>query len=252
MKENVLHIVRGNPYSIREGLAQKGIQANIVSFPSFFECGYLPKDLSEKELSFHLQSLRLRPDDFRRVFNELKVFISEDYSKYNKVVIWHGNHANELLMLYFICSFINARLYHVDITSVQVYGCDGLNSISINDLSPNNVAQEDWFNDVMKPISENEKQEYKELWNQWVNTEEGFRRYNKLLGNIERLPYNFMDEDIYTLLQNETMLSLIVAKLHCKFDDFGDKVIRDRVIEYWSFIHYHEELYAYLCLKPRD
>ena len=84
MKENVLHIVRGNPYSIREGLAQKGIQANIVSFPSFFECGYLPKDLSEKELSFHLQSLRLRPDDFRRVFNELKVFISEDYSKHNK------------------------------------------------------------------------------------------------------------------------------------------------------------------------
>ena len=146
MKENVLHIVRGNPYSIREGLAKKGIQANIVSFPSFFECGYLPKNLSEKELSFHLQSLRLRPDDFRRMYDELKGLISEDYSKYNKVVIWHGTHANELVMLYFICSFINACLYHVDITSVRIKGCAGLNSISINDLSPNDVAKEDWFN----------------------------------------------------------------------------------------------------------
>lgn len=251
MKENILHIVAGYGYTLNRGLSMQGINANIVTFPSMFEEGYLPKDLSDKELCFYLQSLNLSPDEFRQRFDELKQFVSYDYTMLDKVVIWHGNHVNELMLLFFMCHLTDAKLFHIDMTLGGINGLEKENSIGLGHFSPNDIAKVNWMNDVMKPISIQEKNEFALLWRHWVNIGGFYRRYNKSINNIEILPDTFMDTEIHNQLQKESRFGLIIARLMGKFEDFGDKIISDRLLSFWhSRRNDFEE--QHVSLKPRE
>lgn len=198
-----------------------------------FEEGYLPKDLSDKELCFHLQSLNLSPKEFRQRFADLKQFVSCDYTVFDKVIIWYGNHVNELMLLYFMCNLTDANLFHIDITLGGIKGIEKINSIGLGQFSPNDIAKVNWIKDVMKPISIQEKNEFALLWRHWVNIDGFYRRYNKSINNIEILSDTFMDTEIHNQLQKESRFELIIARLMGKFEDFGDKIISDRLLSFW-------------------
>ena len=229
MKKETLHIVwgEGNSLALKSGLSMKGVKAEVLSFPSMFECGYLPKDLSDKELILHLASFGVIG-----LLDKLKDFVTKDFSIYEKVIVWHGNNANELLMLYFICSFIDANLYHIDITKKTIPENSASNSVQMLDLSPANICDMGWMEEILEPISVDKQVSYKLLWNKWTTKKGYYRRYSKEINYIEILDEGFMDKTICEVLQKESDYGMAVGKLMGLIKDFGDRVIGDRVLKY--------------------
>lgn len=236
MKKGILHIVwgEGNCLALKSGLSMKGITAEVLYFPSMFECGHLPKDLSDKELILHLASY-----GEMELLDKLKDFVTKDFTKYEKVIVWHGDNANELLMLYFICSFIDANLYHIDITKKTIPENSASNSVQMLDLSPANICDMGWMEEILEPISVDKQVSYKQLWNQWTAKKGYYRRYNKVINDIEILDENFMDMVICEVLQKESDYRMAVGKLMGLIKGLGDRSIGNRVLKYVSLIDPH-------------
>ena len=113
MKENTLHVVSGlsSKGRVAQSLGRLGIKETVTYLPTDFSFGYIPKDFSDKELCFSLAS-RNQID----LFYNLKEFITTDYSRYQKVIVWHGWSANDLLLLYLMSVLTEENLYPIDIS----------------------------------------------------------------------------------------------------------------------------------------
>ena len=60
-----------------------------------------------------------------------------------------------------------------------------------------------------------------------------------------------MDTEIHNQLQKESRFGLIIARLMGNFEDFGDKIISDRLLSFWhSRCNDFEE--RHVSLKPRE
>jgi hypothetical protein len=93
MKEKTLHVVKNSTVSeiVKDGLILGEYDDEVTCQPVDFSTGYLPKDFSDKELCFALQShLYYNDFKFRETFDELKGFVSEDFSVYDKVIVGMG------------------------------------------------------------------------------------------------------------------------------------------------------------------
>lgn len=193
MEGKRLHVVYGMSAkgTLIHGLSLMGVVEDVVYLPIDLSTGYLPKDFSDKELCLALASWNNM--DY---FDVLKSFVKTDFSGYDKVIVWHGWSANDLLLLYLMSILVDEKLYQVDIKDcsdfIKKQRCEypGMGYVSPGDISEYNMIS------LAKPLTENELKYCREQWYKWVNSGSCYRFSDTKTGIIKEYPEDFFDESI--------------------------------------------------------
>lgn len=220
MKENNLHVVSGlsSKGRVSHSLGLLGIKDTVKYLPTNLSSGYIPKDFSDKELCFSLAS-RNQIDGF---YN-LKEFITTDYSRYQKVIVWHGWSANDLLLLYLMSVLTEENLYQIDISDQY----PDMGYVCIQDIIDKNMVS------LAKPVSKQEQIYYRNQWDKWANSPYPYRFSDIHKGIIEEYPENFMDPYIFDAVKKSDNLLLIIGDVMTKMDYLfiPDLIIYRRILE---------------------
>ena len=256
MEKKTLHVVSGlsSRYTVRRGLSEMGIKDDVIYLPIDFSLNYIPKDFSDTELmqsAMSLDILGLELQEKMVIFNQLKEFVTTDYSNYEKVIVWHGWSAYDLLLLYLMSVLVGDNLYHIDITTCEDFmkKYSSLPYLDMGYVSPNDVYT---FNmpSFAKAVTDKEKIEYSNQWNRWKNSSAPYRFSNIHTGVIEEYPADFMDETIIKYAKYESKLVRLVDKVFNEFDDLfiSDSVIIKRIYDlYWE-----EELDIFISVRNKE
>lgn len=237
MKENTLHVVSGlsSKGIVLQSLGLLRIKEDVTYLPTDFSIGYIPKDFSDKELCFSLASR-----DHLDAFYNLKEFITTDYSKYQKVIVWHGWSAYDLLLLYLMSVITDDNLYQIDIRD-----CDGfmqkhlshpeyaisqfpdMGYVCIDDIIDYDMLS------YAKPVSKKEQVYYRNQWDKWANSPYPYRFSDIQRGIIKEYPENFMDHYIIDAVKNSDKLFVIMGEVMSKLDSLfiPDFIIYRRILE---------------------
>ena len=221
MKKKTLHVVSSlcTKGTLKMGLCKLEQKPEIAYLPIDLSFGYIPKDFSDKELCFALAS-----HGHMEVFDQLKEFVTTDYSQYEKIVVWHGLSASELLLLYLMSVLVEGELYHVDIRD-----CKGFMEKHLSkDLSrlypvmesvcPGDISQYDMIS-LAKQLNFNAKEYCREQWYKWENSPTPYRFSNIHTGVIEEYPEDFMDDSIKEYVQKKSSFNRVVGKIMMKYHD---------------------------------
>ena len=239
MKEKKLHVVSSLSVqgSLRIGFDLMNIKEEVSYLPIDLSFGYIPKDFSDKELGFALASLtRHRPSrDQIKYFGEVKQFFSTDYSVYDKIIVWHGGAATDLLLLYLMSVIIKEKLYQIDIRDSAAFMEKHPSSpcLYMWNVSPGDVAQFNMIS-LAKPLSKEEIKYNRKQWHKWKRSISPFRLYDAETGNIKAFPENFMDSDIIESAKIHSNIFRIVGDVMSKsFNQFSefvpDSIILNRI-----------------------
>ena len=220
MKGNILHVVcdLSSKGRVSQSLGLLGIKETVTYLPTDFSFGYIPKDFSDKELCFSLAS-RNQIDGF---YN-LKEFITTDYSKYQKVIVWHGWSANDLLLLYLMSVLTEENLYQIDISDQY----PDMGYVCIQDIIDKNMVS------LAKPVSKQEQIYYRKQWDKWANSPYPYRFSDIHKGIIKEYPENFMDPYVFDAVKKSDNLLLIIGDVMTKMDylNIPDIIIYRRILE---------------------
>lgn len=254
MIKQTLHVVSSLCYRgiLRPALHQMGLQDEIIYLPIDLSICYIPKDFSDTELRMAVASVESERATFQERdnwFNELKNFIKTDFSLYEKIIVWHGWSATDLLLLYLMSTLAGDNLYHVDITSCVDF-------MKKHRFSPfldmGYVCADDIFTLNMlsfaKKITDEEKDEYITQWNRWKNSTAPYRLFNIQTGIIEEYPADFMDDTIIKYAKEGPKLIRLVGKVkEYDYPFISDSIIFKRIRDlYWE----HKLDFAVLVRNP--
>ena len=211
MKTKTLHVVHGS--SAKVTLEMGKVKDDIVFLPINLSCCYIPQDFSDKELCFALAS----QNQFG-MFDQFKDFITKDYSVYDRVIVWHGWAASDLLLLYLMSTLIEDNLYQITITDYPDFKKrhESAPFVGMGWVCPMDVSE---MMSYMKPITKSDLQKYKEQWNRWKETKTPYRFSDIHTGVIEEYPADFMDSTIIDIVRKETQISRVVGLVMRKFLD---------------------------------
>ena len=243
MEQKTLHVVSGLSYTgtLKIGLSEMGIKDDVVYLPIDFSLHYIPKDFSDTQLMLSVMSLNILKLELQEkmvIFNQLKDFVTTDYSNYKKVIVWHGWSADELLLLYLMSVLVGDNLYHIDITTCEDYmkKYPSLPYLDMGYVSPYDVYTFNMLS-FAKAVTDKEKIEYTNQWDRWKNSSAPYRFSNIHTGVIEEYQADFMDEAIIKYARNESKFIILVGKVHKEFDCLfiSDSIVFNRIIElYWE------------------
>lgn len=235
MKKKTLHIVRSLSImgAVRMGLSKLDYYPEISYFPINLSIGYIPKDFSDKELCFALAS-----HNQIEFFEKLKRFVTTDYSQYEKVIVWHGWSAHDLLLLYLMSVLVKGTLYHVDIRDCKGFMEKHLSKDSSRSypdmgyISPYDICTYDMLS-LAKPLNNDEKFDCRMQWSGWVNTSSPYRFSSIYNGVIEEYPGNFMDDSIIISMQKYSRLLRVVGNVMMEYDHLfiPDSIIMRRIYQ---------------------
>ena len=225
MEKKTLHIVSSLSIKavVRVGLDELDIYPEISYLPINFSFGYIPKDFSDTELCFALAS-----HNQMEAFDQLKDFVTTVYSQYEKVIVWHGWSAQELLMLYLISVLTYDNLYHIDITSCAEF-MKKQNSwpyVDMGCVCPDDIKTFSMFS-LAKKVMGTEKTEYIGQWNRWKASTKPYRFSSAETGIIEEYPADFMDDTIIKYAKEGRVLGALMAKV---FQEYYNLFISDSII----------------------
>ena len=231
MKKKTLHVVSSlcTKGTLKMGLCKLEQKPEIAYLPLDLSIGYIPKDFSDKELCFALAS-----HGHMEVFDQLKEFVTTDYSQYEKVVVWHGLSASELLLLYLMSVLVEGELYHVDIRDCKGFMEKHLSKDSsrlypdMGSVCPGDISD---MISLAKQLNANAKSYCKEQWYKWANSPTPYRFSNIHTGVIEEYPEDFMDDSIKEYVQKKSSFNRVVGKIMMKYDDLfiPDSIIVKRL-----------------------
>ena len=251
MKKKTLHVVSSPSRKgiVRMGLGKLDFYPEIIYLPIDFSFGYIPKDFSDKELCFALAS-----HNYIEVFEELKKFVTTDYSQYEKVIVWHGWSAHELFLLYLMSILVEGTLYHVDIRDCKGFMEKHLSkypSRSYPDMgyvSPHDIYTYDMLS-LAKPLNNDEKFDCRVQWSGWLKTSSYYRFSSIYNGVIEEYPENCMDDSIIKSMQKYSILSRVVGNVMMAYDHLfiPDSIIMRRIYQ----LRYNGEIELYCREKGR-
>ena len=201
LQKRTLHVV-SNIFarsSLICGFCEMNLHEEVTCLPINLSFGYLPKDFSDKELCMALAS-HTSYESFRtysKRLGKLKQFFSTDYSVYDKIIVWHGNSASDLLLLYLMSAIVKEKLYHIDIKE-----CVGfMNShrrftpIDMKNVRPKDIAQYNMLS-LVEPLDEEKLQYCRKQWHRWKKNKSLFRFYDAETGDIKAYSDDFMDNCI--------------------------------------------------------
>ena len=224
MEKKTLHVVSSlcTKGTLKMGLCKLEQKPEIAYLPLDLSIGYIPKDFSDKELCFALAS-----HDHMEVFEELKKFVTTDYSQYEKVIVWHGLSASELLLLYLMSVLVEGELYHVDIRDYKGKDPSRLYP-DMGYVCPGDISD---MISLAKQLNFNAKEYCREQWYKWANSQAPYRFSNIHAGVIEEYPEDFMDDSIKEYVQKKSSFNRVVGKIMMKYDDLfiPDSIIVKRL-----------------------
>ena len=249
MKEKTIHVVNGSSIcsNVKRGLEYLGSEDEIICQPHDFSIGYIPKDFSDKEFCIALRRYMFLDDSkFITYFEEWKQFFSKDFSVYDKVVVWHGGAAFELLLLYLMSVLTEGNLYHIDIKDckrfVEKYQIPypSMSMVSSYDIARFNMVS------LKKKVSEEEQLYYIEQWYRWVYSKYPFRFSDYNTGLIKGYDEAFMDTDIFETCLSKTRLIHVITTVYLRFysklDISNWDFIVKRILKLWH--EHHLDLYT--------
>jgi hypothetical protein len=226
MEKKTLHVVSSlcTKGTLKMGLCKLEQKPEIAYLPLDLSIGYIPKDFSDKELCFALAS-----HDHMEVFEELKKFVTTDYSQYEKVIVWHGLSASELLLLYLMSVLVEGELYHVDIRDCKGKDPSRLYS-DMGYVCPGDISD---MISLAKQLNFNAKEYCREQWYKWANSPTPYRFSNIHTGVIEEYPEDFMDDSIKEYVQKKSSFNRVVGKIMMKYHDLfiPDSIIVRRLYQ---------------------
>ena len=243
MKEKTIHVVSGLSVrgTLKHAFSKMGVTDEIIYLPVAFSFFYIPKDFTDKELCFSALSNCNPYFDSQCLYEELRKFIDKDFTQYDKVIVWHGWEADDLLLLYFMSVLVESNLYHVDIRECKELvkkqspsmrrSYFGLGWVSPYDITSFNLYS------YAKSLSEEEKEHNKKQWYRWANSSSPYRISSFSDGIIREYPVDFMDEVILDCAKKESQIRVIVAYVMGRFSDIQlhDTYISRRILElYWE------------------
>ena len=227
MESKTLHVVSSS--SAKVTLEMGKVKDDIVFLPINLSCAYIPKDFSDKELCFALTS-----QNQLNMFDQLKEFLTMDYSVYDRIIVWHGWAASDLLLLYLMSTLIEDNLYQITITDYPVFKerHESAPFVGMGWVCPMDVIE---MMSYIKPISKSDLKKYKELWNRWKETKTPYRFSDIHTGIIEEYPADFMDSIINDIVNQETQISRVVGLVMGKFLELPipDYMILNRLMDLW-------------------
>ena len=227
METKTLHVVSSSAAKVT--LEMGKVKDDIVFLPINLSCAYIPKDFSDKELCFALAS-----QNKIGIFDQFKDFITKDYSVYDRVIVWHGWAASDLLLLYLMSTLIEDNLYQITITDYPVFKKrhESAPFVGMGWVCPMDVIE---MMSYIKPISRSDLKKYKELWNHWKETKTPYRFSDIHTGIIKEYPSDFMDSTIIDIVRQETQISRVVGLVMGKFLELPipDYMILKRLMDLW-------------------
>ena len=243
MKEKTLHVVSSACYrwTLKQAFYEMGIKDDVACLPIDFSLNYIPKDFSDTELMLSAMSLNsLELQEKIVIFTQLKEFITKDYTHYEKVIVWHGWSAYDLLLLYLMSVLVGNNLYHIDITTCEDFmkKHSSLPYLDMGYVSPNDIFT---FNmpSLAKRVLEKQKSEYANDWNRWKRSTAPYRFSNIHTGVIKEYPADFMDDTIIKYARKGYVLRVLMAKVFHEYYNLfiSDWIILKRIRElYWEHI----------------
>ena len=239
MKEKTLHVVSSACYrgTLKQAFYGMGIEDEVICLLVDFSCNYIPKDFSDAELMLAVMSIetdRLTVQDKEEIFYDLKTFVTTDYSSYDKVYVWHGWSADDLLLLYLMSILTDDNLYHIDITSCAEFMKEhsswpylSMGSVALGDINTFSMLS------LAKKVMGAEKIEYINQWNRWKSSTKPYRFSNAQTGIIEEYPADFMDDTIIKYARDGYVLGILMAKVFQEFDHLfiSSSIILKRIRE---------------------
>ena len=226
MKKKTLHVVSSlcTKGTLKMGLCKLEQKPEIAYLPIDLSFGYIPKDFSDKELCFALAS-----HGHMEVFDQLKKFVTTDYSQYEKVIVWHGLSASELLLLYLMSVLVEGELYHVDIRDYKGKDPSRLYS-DMGYVCPGDISD---MISLAKQLNFNAKEYCREQWYKWASSTTPYRFSNINTGVIEEYPEDFMDDSIKEYVQKKSSFNRVVGKIMMKYHDLfiPDSIIVRRLYQ---------------------
>jgi hypothetical protein len=226
MKKKTLHVVSSlcTKGTLKMCLCKLEQKPEIAYLPIDLSFGYIPKDFSDKELCFALAS-----HGHMEVFDQLKKFVTTDYSQYEKVIVWHGLSASELLLLYLMSVLVEGELYHVDIRDYKGKDPSRLYS-DMGYVCPGDISD---MISLAKQLNFNAKEYCREQWYKWASSTTPYRFSNIHTGVIEEYPEDFMDDSIKEYVQKKSSFNRVVGKIMMKYHDLfiPDSIIVRRLYQ---------------------
>lgn len=248
MNKKILHIVDSDAAKERVfQLINSSENEQIEVCPTYLSYGILPKNYTKKQLAATAASLQKY-----NWTDDLYKFVHRDYSVYDKVIVWHGRHAGELLLLYWMADLTKDNLYEIDVADCkEVFEEFKRTSlyhfpvIFVGALEIEEMERHDWVGKYLKKVGEEQHSQYKSNWSYWRKTPSLLRvcRDNNWVidsvdeEQIAKMMHDIMNSDYYHKLPDwvkyAVLLSIITYDLYVDFsylfvcEKIADLVLRN-------------------------
>lgn len=224
MNKKIIHIVSSDAAKERVlRLIKSSDNAEIEVCPTLLSYGILPEDYTKRELAATAAS-------FKNIgwTDDLYKFVHRDYSVYDKVIVWHGRDAGELLLLYLMADLTRDNLYEIDVADceelLQKFICSYRYHFPVIFVAALNIEDMECQNLVgkyLKKVGEEQQNQYQSNWEYWRNTTSLIRvcRNNNweidLVGEeiiVEKM-HEIMNSDWFCQIPNREKYSVLLSKL---------------------------------------
>jgi len=176
----------------------------IAVCPVVFSCGILPKTYDKKELEDTAEFLRLYS------YYSLYDFVHKEYSAYDKVIVWHGRTAEELLLLYMMADLTKDNLYEIDLADCeeffvyfQKHSLYHYPVITTHFLEPEDMDKYDWLNDYLKKVNVEQHEKYKREWKYWRKSPSLLRVCKKNNFKIESIDPEYIEGLMHKIINQK-------------------------------------------------
>lgn len=250
MKKKILHIVDSDAAKGRVfQLINSSENEQIEVCPTYLSYGILPKNYTKKQLAATAASLQKY-----NWTDDLYKFVHRDYSVYDKVIVWHGRHAGELLLLYWMADLTKNNLYEIDVADCEEIFHKFIRTslykfpvISVKELDLEEMERHNWLGKYLKKVSKERHNQYKSNWKFWRNTPSFLRvcrDNNWVIDSVDeeltvKMMHDIMNSDYYHKLPDwvkyAVLLSIITYDLYRDFGYFSicskiaDWVLRNNI-----------------------
>lgn len=271
MKKKILHIVDSNAAKERVfQLINSSENEQIEVCPTYLSYGILPKNYTKKQLAATAASLQKY-----NWTDDLYKFVHRDYSVYDKVIVWHGRHAGELMLLYWMADLTKNNLYEIDVADCkEVFEEFKRTSlyhfpvIFVGALEIEEMERHDWLGKYLKKVGEEQHSQYKSNWEYWRNKRSFLRvcrDNNWVIDSVDeelivKMMHDIMNSDYYHKLPDwvkyAVLLSIITYDLYRDFGYFSicskiaDLVLRNNkeltengLVDLFDIIQWREAYY---------
>ena len=271
MNKKILHIVDSDAAKERVfQLINSSENEQIEVCPTYLSYGILPKNYTKKQLAATAASLQKY-----NWTDDLYKFVHRDYSVYDKVIVWHGRHAGELLLLYWMADLTKNNLYEIDVADCkEVFEEFKRTSlyhfpvIFVGALEIEEMERHDWLGKYLKKVGEEQHSQYKSNWEYWRNKRSFLRvcrDNNWVIDSVDeelivKMMHDIMNSDYYHKLPDwvkyAVLLSIITYDLYRDFGYFSicskiaDLVLRNNkeltengLVDLFDIIQWREAYY---------